>query len=159
MLLQWRSFSFYLKKERGRYCLVSPPLHLFLDALCMAGHGSTFVFDMSNFRFINIYVLRRYYVSALQEDFWEVAYLNIHGCNFQSSPSLVFKVFAVASGDSFSSSRVLFDFLAADVFCLLSNIMQPKAKMEILNAKITNLYLRRDLPSYFVGDVTNHLPL
>ena len=114
MLSQWRSFSFYLKKERGSYCLVSPPLHLFLDTLCMAGHGSTFVFDMSNFRFINIYFLRRYYLSALQEDFGEVAYLNIHGCNFRSSPSLVFKVFAMASGDSFSSSRVLFDFLAAD---------------------------------------------
>lgn len=55
----------------------------------------------------------------------------------------------MASGDSFSSSRVLFDFLAADGILssfkrlLLSNIMQPKAKMKILKAKITNLYLRR----------------
>ena len=49
----------------------------------------------------------------------------------------------MASGDSFSSSRVVFAFLAADVFCLLPNIMQPKAKMKIFKAKITNLYLRR----------------
>ena len=50
---------------------------------------------------------------------------------FWSSPSLVFKVFAMASGDSFSFSRVLFYYLAADVFCLLSNIMQPKVKIKI----------------------------
>ena len=80
-----------------------------------------FCFRMSNFRFINFYVLRCYYVTALQdiEGLWrrllrrgllEYSWLVTFVVTifFWSSPSLVFEVFAMASGLSLSSSWFLF---------------------------------------------------